>query len=75
MSWLVALLAGFQVTIIGRIWVTPEDRREFYSDTLAKLMTGGGQKLTIPHSKKDDDSAFVGIRTRDYVLYAYGSEP
>jgi hypothetical protein len=26
MSWLVALLAGFQVTIIGRIWVTPEDQ-------------------------------------------------
>ena len=25
MPWLVALLAGFQVTIIGRIWVTPED--------------------------------------------------
>ena len=24
MSWLVALLAGFQVTIIGRIWVTAE---------------------------------------------------
>ena len=26
MSWTVPLLAGFQVTIIGRFWVTPEGR-------------------------------------------------
>jgi hypothetical protein len=25
MSWAAFLLAGFQVTIIGRFWVTPED--------------------------------------------------
>ena len=49
MSWLVALLAGFQVTIIGRIWVTPE----------AELVWSWGSDAAV--ADLEPDGAGVGL--------------